>query len=192
MKNISEQIEKIYADKAGKTTTSRKCIADYWEDNNHYDGKVAVNVKSNDINKQNFLPRLVSCRPAYDFLLDQRNELKFIFVDYQNVNGNLTIVDDSNPISIEEIDWKYMSIQCQGDGFLALNTKTLNQGANMNRWQILRDKKPSRDEWLEEFRGHYINYIHKENLKLQRNLQYFSVGCQQLDKAKQVMEELVA
>ena len=192
MKNISEQIEKIYADKAGKAITSRKCIADYWEDTNHYGGKVAVNVKSNDINKQNFLPRLVSCRPAYDFLLDYRNELKFIFVDYQNVDGHLNIVDDSNPISIEEIDWKYMSIQCQGDGFLALNTKTLNHGANNNRWQILRDKKPSRDEWLEEFREHYINYIRKENLKLQRNLQYFSVGCQQLDKAKEIMEELVA
>ena len=37
-----------------------------------------------------------------------------------------------------------------------------------------------------------IDYIRKENLKLQRNLQYFSVGCQQLNKAKQVMEELVA
>ena len=41
MKNISEQIEKIYADKAGKTTTSRKCIADYWETPN-----VAVNAVS--------------------------------------------------------------------------------------------------------------------------------------------------
>ena len=160
MKNLSEQIEKIYADKAGKTTTSRKCIADYWETPN-----VAVNVKSNDIHKENFLPRLVSCRPVYDFLKDPNNQLKFIFVYYDAIE-DLKIVNESQPIYIEELDWDCLSINCQGDGFIAMKKKCVKK-------PILRSKV-DRITWMSEFKTHYASYIQKEQIKLQRNLSYFS------------------
>jgi hypothetical protein len=51
------QIEKLMADKYQKSTTTRKAVGDFMMDENH-----AVNVKSNNVDKQNYSPNMISIK----------------------------------------------------------------------------------------------------------------------------------
>jgi hypothetical protein len=146
--NISDKIEEQYALKANSSITSRKDIADYWETPN-----IAVNVKSNNIKKNNFSPNLVSCKKIYDFLLNSKNQFKLIFVDYEIKDDEPHIIGDQT-VFIEEIDWSCLSIQCQGTGVIQ-RSKPL----------IVRPKV-SRAEWINEFRQQYADYIERQHEKL--------------------------
>lgn len=54
------KIEKLMADKYGKAMTTRKAVGDFMLADNH-----AVNVKSNNVAKQNYSPNMTSIKKVH-------------------------------------------------------------------------------------------------------------------------------
>lgn len=107
------KIEKLVADKYGKGTTTRKAVGDFMLSDTH-----AVNVKSNNVGKQNYSPNMISIQKMHKWVFEQRHDLSFIFVDYKEQGGELEIVSESDPIPIEHISWDCLSIEAQGYGVI--------------------------------------------------------------------------
>lgn len=107
------KIEKLIADKYGKATTTRKAVGDFMLTDTH-----AVNVKSNNIAKQNYSPNMISIQKMHKWVFEDRNDLSFIFVDYEEHGSDLEIVSESKPIPIERISWDCLSIEAQGYGVI--------------------------------------------------------------------------
>ena len=80
-------IENLIARKYGQDTTTRKAVGDFMLAENH-----AVNVKSNNVDKQNYSPNMISIKKMHKWVFEERNELSFIFVDYKEDGGKLTIL----------------------------------------------------------------------------------------------------
>lgn len=76
------RIEKMVRDKYGKNATTRKAIGDSMLTDSH-----AVNVKSNNIAKQNYSPNLISIQRTHEWVFEQRHELSFVSVDYEEQDG---------------------------------------------------------------------------------------------------------
>lgn len=107
------RIEKLVADKYRKDTTTRKAVGDFMLAGNH-----AVNVKSNNVDKQNYSPNMISIQKMHKWVYEERNELSFIFVDYKEEGNHLQILKESAPIPIERISWDCLSIEAQGYGVI--------------------------------------------------------------------------
>jgi hypothetical protein len=107
------KIEKLIADKYGKGTTTRKAVGDFMLAANH-----AVNVKSNNVAKQNYSPNMISIQKMHKWVFEERNDLSFIFVDYRELGDDLQILSESDPIPIEHISWDCLSIEAQGYGVI--------------------------------------------------------------------------
>jgi len=107
------KIEKLVADKYKKATTTRKAVGDFMLTHNH-----AVNVKSNNVDKQNYSPNMISIKKMHKWVFEDRSELSFIFVDYREKGGQLKILKESKPIPIEHISWDCLSIEAQGYGVI--------------------------------------------------------------------------
>jgi hypothetical protein len=107
------KIEKLVADKYGKDTTTRKAVGDFMLSDTH-----AVNVKSNNVAKQNYSPNMLSIQKMHQWVFEQRHDLSFIFVDYKEHDGGLEILSESDPIPIEHISWDCLSIEAQGYGVI--------------------------------------------------------------------------
>jgi hypothetical protein len=103
------KIEKLIADKYGKGTTTRKAVGDFMLAENH-----AVNVKSNNVAKQNYSPNMISIQKMHKWVFEERNDLSFIFVDYKEQGDDLKILSESAPIPNEHISWDCLSIEAQG------------------------------------------------------------------------------
>ena len=176
MKDISVQIEEHYAKKANAVTTTRKDIGDYWETD-----KIAVNVKSNNVEKENFSPNLVSCKRVYDFLsAHPKNRLKFIFVDYElDSKGNYKVLKDKK-VEMEEIDWECLSIQCQGTG-------VIQRSSELKTRPII-----DREDWLNEFRDHYEEYLQRQEQKMNDLRKHFKMDTveRKIEKKKKELEPL--
>ena len=91
-------IEKLMAEKYGQATTTRKAIGDFMMADNH-----AVNVKSNNVAKQNYSPNMISIKKMHKWVFEDRNELSFLFVDYEEDGDDLKILKESTLIPIEQI-----------------------------------------------------------------------------------------
>lgn len=107
------RIEKMMADKYGKGTTTRKAVGDFMLADNH-----AVNVKSNNVAKQNYSPNMISIKKMHEWVFEERNELSFIFVDYEEAGDDLRVLKESKLIPIEQISWECLSIEAQGYGVI--------------------------------------------------------------------------
>ncbi|HEX8128327.1 MAG TPA: hypothetical protein VF527_04435 [Pyrinomonadaceae bacterium] len=107
------QIEKMVRDKYGKNATTRKAIGDFMLTDSH-----AVNVKSNNVAKQNYSPNMISIQKMHKWVFEQRHELSFIFVDYEEQNGQLKVLKESGLVPIEHISWECLSIEAQGYGVI--------------------------------------------------------------------------
>lgn len=107
------KIEKLIADKYRKDTTTRKAVGDFMLTESH-----AVNVKSNNVVKQNYSPNMISIQKMHKWVFEERNDLSFIFVDYREQGDNLKILSESDPIPIEHISWNCLSIEAQGYGVI--------------------------------------------------------------------------
>jgi hypothetical protein len=107
------RIEKMMADKYGKSTTTRKAVGDFMLADNH-----AVNVKSNNVAKQNYSPNMISIKKMHKWVFEERNELSFIVVDYEEQGDDLKILSESDLIPIEHINWDCLSIEAQGYGVI--------------------------------------------------------------------------
>ena len=60
------KIEKQIADKYGKDTTTRKAVGDFMLAENH-----AVNVKSNNVAKQNYSPNMISIKKMHKWVFEE-------------------------------------------------------------------------------------------------------------------------
>ena len=142
-----EKIEEIIAKKYGSSTTSRKNIGDFM-----LSSEEAVNVKSNNIHKNNFSPNMVAAKKVYDYLMSG-SLLYFVFVDYELLGKKINILEESDLIPINYIDWSCLSIQCQGNGVIQKSgpLTVVNQ---------------SLDSWIHDLKNAYSLYIEKERNKL--------------------------
>ena len=143
----AERIEQIYADKYNTTTTSRKNIGDIYVDD------VPINIKSNDVNGENYSPNLMSADKLFDYLSDSNNELKFMFVDYEN-DGDEIVILNERLVNAEHISWDCLSIQCQGRGVIQVSSS------------LKIDETQTREEFLKGFSPAYAQYLGKEREKL--------------------------
>jgi hypothetical protein len=107
------QVENLVAAKYGKSTTTRKATGDFMLADNH-----AVNVKSNNVAKQNYSPNMISTKKMHKWVFEERNELSFVFVDYEEDGDDLKILHESELIPIERISWECLSIEAQGYGVI--------------------------------------------------------------------------
>lgn len=107
------RIEQLIADKYGKPTTTRKAVGDFMLAENH-----AVNVKSNNVAKQNYSPNMISIKKMHEWVFEDRNELSFIFVDYEEKGDELKVLSESDLLPIEHISWDCLSIEAQGYGVI--------------------------------------------------------------------------
>lgn len=78
-----------------------------------------VNVKSNNVAKQNYSPNIISAWRLLTWLKDPKNELSFIFVDYEiSTAGTVEILRDTGLVPIEHLSWDCLTIQAQGKGVI--------------------------------------------------------------------------
>lgn len=148
--DIYEKIEEIYAKKFNSETTSKKSLGDFFLELNH-----AVNVKSNNVDKNNYSPNLISAYRLFNYLKNENNKISFIFVDYSlNKDNKISIIKDSGLVLIEHIDWSCLSIQAQGNGVIQL-VKPLK--VNLNQ---------TREQFMANFKINYKSYIERERKKL--------------------------
>jgi hypothetical protein len=111
-----QKIEETVANRYGQTTTTRKAVGDFMLSSTH-----AVNVKSNNVDKQNYSPNIISIKKLHDWLFEKGNQLSLIFVDYREANGDFTILNETSLIPIETISWKCLTIEAQGYGVIQKN-----------------------------------------------------------------------
>jgi len=143
-----ETVEKIIADKYNCETTTRGAIGDFMIDEDF-----AVDVKSNNLDKNNFAPNLVSANKVFDWL-EGGNELAYIFVDYRVVNGKVQIEKETDLVYIQHIKWDCLKINCQGLGVIQ-RAKPLDV-----------DENQTLEDWFDGLSKEYRTYINKERIKL--------------------------
>ena len=136
-------IEQIYAEKYNTSTTSRKDIGDIYVDG------VPINIKSSHVDRNNYSPNLISADKLFNHLSTPNNNLKFMFVTYDDNN-----IIDEKLIDAEHISWDCLDIRCQGKGVIQLS-KSLKV-----------DNTQTREHFLEGIRQAYKVYIEKERRKL--------------------------
>jgi len=142
-------IEKIYAEKYNTSTTSRKDIGDIYVDD------IPINIKSNHVDRNNYSPNLISADKLFNHLSDSNNNLKFLFVKYDDRNNDINILDEKI-VDVEHISWECLDIRCQGKGVIQLS-KPLKLNNNQTR-----------EQFLEGLSQAYIVYIKKEREKLNK------------------------
>ncbi|MGD9782101.1 MAG: hypothetical protein AB7V14_08105 [Kiritimatiellia bacterium] len=108
-----KKIERLVAKKYRKKTTTRKATGDFMLAEDH-----AVNVKSNNVDKQNYSPNMISIKIMHKWVYEDKKELSFIFVDYRESNKSIIILKETKPIPIERISWDCLSIEAQGYGVI--------------------------------------------------------------------------
>lgn len=113
--DIYIQIETHVREKYGQNATTRKAIGDFMLTDSH-----AINVKSNNVDKQNYSPNMISIKKMHEWVFERRHELSFVFVDYSVRDGKLEILKESGLVPIEHIDWNCLSIEAQGYGVIQL------------------------------------------------------------------------
>ncbi len=140
-----EQIQALMAKKYGKETGTKKAIGDFMLSDNH-----AVNVKSNNVDKENYSPNMISIKKMHEWVFEERKELSFLFVDYSERGGELTILKETAPIPIEQLCWDCLTIEAQGYGVIQMSS-TLKIVENQTKRDFYRG-----------FLAAYDNYRQKE------------------------------
>ena len=138
-------IEELYAKKYNVSVTTRKDIGDFYPD-----GIGAVNVKSNNLDKNNYSPNLGSADRLFNHL-NTGKSLKYLFVDYSGdsiVNERL--------VDAHHISWDCLTIQCQGKGVIQMKSA------------LKVDKNQTKEQFLKGFSPAYKVYLDKERLKLDK------------------------
>tara|TARA_Y100000748_G_C15126082_1_gene344259 strand:- start:50 stop:514 length:465 start_codon:yes stop_codon:yes gene_type:complete len=136
-------IEQIYAEKYNTTITSRKDIGDIYVD------EVPINIKSSHVDRNNYSPNLVSADKLFNHFNNPNNNLKFMFVKYDDNN-----VIEEKLVNAEHISWDCLDIRCQGKGVIQLS-KSLKV-----------DRTQTKKQFIEGLCKAYEVYINKERKKL--------------------------
>lgn len=130
---------------------TRKSIGDFLLNNNI---QKPVNVKSNNLAKNNYSPNIISGRRLIKWLLQEGNELYFLFVDYKKTDKGIEIVKDSGLIPVQHISWNCLTIEAQGWGVLQMS-KALEI-----------DEKQDLKGFFRGMKNAYETYIDKETKKM--------------------------
>ena len=146
--DISQIIEVRMAVKHKADTTTRKAVGDFMLSERH-----AVNVKSNNIRKQNYSPNIISIKRMHEWVYEKKNDLSFIFVDYEMRDGDPWILSESPLIPIEEINWDCLSIEAQGYGVI------------QKIKELTTIKEQTKSEFYKGFLKAYEKYLQKETRK---------------------------
>jgi hypothetical protein len=147
-----QEIEAEIAKKHGAVANeTKKSIGDFKLDENH-----PVNVKSNNVAKQNYSPNIISAWRLLNWLKDQEHKLSFIFVDYEiDKNGKIKILKDTGLVPVEHLSWECLTIQAQGRGVIQMCKPR----------KII---KQSKKAFLKGLIVAYREYVERENKKLAR------------------------
>ena len=144
MKLNADLIEEMYAEKYNTSTTTRKDIGDI------YVQGIPWNIKSNDLNKENYSPNLISADKLFDYL-NSGKILKFLFVDYKEDS-----IVKEKLVDAYHISWDCLSIQCQGKGVIQVSS------------DLKVDEEQTKEEFLKGFSPAYKTYFKKEREKLDK------------------------
>jgi hypothetical protein len=146
-----KKIEIEIADKYGaKKRGTRKSIGDFLVND---DTSKPVNVKSNNVEKSNYSPNIISAKRLLNWLKIDKNEIYFIFVDYKKTNNGIDIISESGLIPIHQISWDCLTIESQGWGVIQMNKK------------LKIDKNQTLEKFLSGLRLNYEKYLEKERIK---------------------------
>jgi hypothetical protein len=111
-------IEVQTAKKHGATAKgTRKSIGDFLLNDNI---QKPVNVKSNNVDKNNYSPNIISAKRLINWLKQNGNELYFIFVNYKKTDDGVIVIDDSGLIPVQHINWECLTIEAQGWGVIQM------------------------------------------------------------------------
>jgi hypothetical protein len=154
--DVYNSIEKLIADQYGKPLGTRKAIGDFMLNDSH-----AVNVKSNNVDKQNYSPNMISIKKMHEWVFEERRDLSFIFVDYRIEGGETKVLKQSELVPIEQLSWDCLSIEAQGYGVIQMchSLKTV--------------PGQTKAEFYKGFLGGYQKYISKEAKKHAKFAQRF-------------------
>lgn len=124
--------------------SKRSKYADVWL--NECEG---LNVKTDNLLSQQNKGRL--CTAAINqWLLNPNHQLKFLFVEYKNESGKLTIVS-TKEVYIEEVEYE---ISNQGKGLL--------QPKRTSNGKVIFRERISREEWIKEFKMKYSEFVDRQ------------------------------
>lgn len=138
-------IEALMAQKYGQATTTRKAIGDFMLSDTH-----AVNVKSNNVEKQNYSPNMISIKKMHGWVFEERKDLSFLFVDYTVLEDELKILKEIGPIPIEHLCWDCLTIEAQGYGVIQMSSTIKIVATQTKR------------DFYEGFLAAYAKYMQKE------------------------------
>jgi hypothetical protein len=145
-------IEDLIAEKHGaKAAGTKKSIGDFLLND---DEKQPVNVKSNNVDKNNYSPNIISAKRLIKWIEDDGNKLFFIFVDYKNSKDGIEIITDTGLVPFEHISWDCLTIEAQGWGVIQMSKK------------LIIDKKQDKKAFLRGMKKAYELYIDKETKKM--------------------------
>ena len=121
--------------------SKRQKYADIW-----LDDFTGINVKTDNLCSKQNKGRLCTAE-INQWLIDERNNLKFLFIEYENnMDGEVKIVSIKETF-IEEVEYE---IYNQGRGLL--------QPKRFQNKIVFREKI-SRKDWLDEFRNKYSIFV---------------------------------
>lgn len=111
-------VEVETANKHGATAKgTRKSIGDFLLND---DIQKPVNVKSNNVDKNNYSPNIISAKRLIKWLQQDGNQLYFIFVNYKKTDKGVEVIDDSGLIPVQHISWDCLTIEAQGWGVIQM------------------------------------------------------------------------
>ncbi len=143
-----EKIEESIAERYGKARTTRKATGDFMLEEDH-----AVNIKSNNVEKRNYSPNMISIKKLHEWVFEQKNQLSFIFVDYREGTNGIEVLKESPLVPIQHISWDCLTIEAQGYGVIQKNA------------ELKIDPDQSLRTFYEGFLTAYDRFMEKERLK---------------------------
>lgn len=97
------------AEKHGATAKgTRKSIGDFLLNDNI---QKPVNVKSNNVDKKNYSPNIISAKRLIKWIQQDGNQLYFIFVNYRKTKNGVEIIDDSGLVPVEHLSWNCLTTE---------------------------------------------------------------------------------
>ena len=140
-------IEIETAKKHGATTKgTKKSIGDFLLKDNI---QKPVNVKSNNVDKNNYSPNIISAKRLIKWLEQDGNQLFFIFVNYKKTDKGIEVIDDSGLVPVEHISWNCLTIEAQGWGVIQMS-KTLEIDKNQDLKGFFRGMKTGYKKFMDK------------------------------------------
>jgi hypothetical protein len=144
-----EQIETKIAKKHGAVAKgTKKAIGDFLLEDNE---KWPVNVKSNNVDKNNYSPNMISAKRLIKWLDQEGNKLFFIFVDYKKTDNGIVVLKDTGLIPVEHLSWDCLTIEAQGWGVIQM-PKPLKTDESQDRRTFFRGMKEAYEQYMEKER----------------------------------------